>query len=209
MNGGDRLLVAAFPSELPRGTAWRASTCGSRQAWTGGPPGLPGVGDLIVTGSCGALVPGIAPGRLVLPESLLGLDGSRLVPDPPLRSALAEAAESVGLAAEGGALAEVEAVIEGEAVRAALAERTGCRFADMESAALAAAATAAGRPWAVLRFVSDGPEFPLAWLAELYGGFPDSPLNGGRLNVVLDGLREGVERTARRSRGVRRFPRRA
>jgi len=33
----------------------------------------------------------------------------------------------------------------------------------------------------------------------LYGGFPDSPLNGGRLNVVLDGRREGVERTARPS----------
>ncbi len=172
MSRGDRRLVAAFPSELPRGTAWRTSTCGSREVWTEGPPAPPGTGELIVTGSCGALVPGIAPGRLVLPERLRRLDGGRLTPRGGLRAALAAAAAAAGVLVEGGGLLEVEAVVEGEAERAAQAQATGCRFADMESAALAAAAEAAGRPWAVLRFVSDGPEFPLAWLAELYGGFP-------------------------------------
>jgi hypothetical protein len=124
-----------------------------------------------------------------------GTDGEVRRPDESLRARLAAGAAAAGVPVEEGSLAEACAVVDSPAGRAALAEATGCDFVDLESASLAAAAEASGRPWAVLRFVSDGPEQPLAWLSELYGGFP----------VREPGVGQTLAALARRPRHLRRL----
>ena len=90
MSGRERELVAAFASELPRGTGLPTTLCGSRAAWTQGPPALSGSADLIVTGSCAALLPGVPVGSLVLPARLRSHAGDELAPDAGLREALGQ-----------------------------------------------------------------------------------------------------------------------
>jgi 4-hydroxy-3-methylbut-2-enyl diphosphate reductase len=106
---------------------------------------------IAVAGVCGALDPGFEPGDLVVASALIGPDGARI----ELSSAgLAAALERAGLRAHSGAIACVARLSEGRP-RAELARRTGACAVDMESIWLAPAA--AGRPFVVLRAVSDGP----------------------------------------------------
>jgi 4-hydroxy-3-methylbut-2-enyl diphosphate reductase len=110
---------------------------------------------IAVAGVCGALDPSLAPGDLVVATELVGPDGSRI--PTPHGDALAAALASAGLRVSRGAIAGVAKLRDGSA-REALARRTGACAVDMESFWLAAAA--AGRPFAVLRSVSDGPRHP-------------------------------------------------
>jgi len=104
-----------------------------------------------VAGVCGALDARFEPGDLVVASALVDPDGARLeVPGEALAGALARA----GLRVHVGAIACVARRADGQP-RAELARRTGACAVDMESFWLARAA--AGRPFAVLRAVSDGP----------------------------------------------------
>ncbi len=106
---------------------------------------------VVVAGVCGALDPSFEPGDLVVASALLGPDGTQIeVACAGLVAALAAA----GLRVHGGAIACVARLADGQP-RADLARRTGACAVDMESFWLAS--SAAGRPFAVLRAVSDGP----------------------------------------------------
>ena len=108
-------------------------------------------GAVAVAGVCGALDPAFEPGDLVVASALVGPDGARVELDG---DALVAALARAGLRVRRGAIACVARLGDGFP-RDALARRTGACAVDMESFWLAPAA--AGRPFAVLRAVSDGP----------------------------------------------------
>lgn len=126
---------------------------------------------LAVAGVCGALDRRFAPGDVLVASALQGPESGRVALEPePLLAAL----DAIGIAAQ-------PAVIAGAPTLAAGSQRTallagGASAVDMESLWLADAA--AGRPFAVLRVVLDGPAQEL-WR-------PDLPW---RLVEVLRGLR--------------------
>jgi len=106
---------------------------------------------IAVAGVCGALDPSFEPGDLVVASTLIGPDGTRIgLPSAGLAAALARA----GLRTHVGAIAGTARLADSQ-TRAELARRTGACAVDMESFWLAPAA--AGRPFVVLRAVSDGP----------------------------------------------------
>jgi 4-hydroxy-3-methylbut-2-en-1-yl diphosphate reductase len=111
-------------------------------------------GAFAVAGVCGALRDDCEPGDLIVASALLGPGGERIEVDA---SALVAALERAGLPVHEGVIASVAQPANGGR-RAELA-RTGARAVDMESFWLARAA--AGRPFAVLRVVTDGPRHEL------------------------------------------------
>lgn len=116
---------------------------------------LDGLGrPLIVSaGVCGALDPALAPGALVCPELVRGRDGREHRLDAcPYRARIVERGGPV----HGGALVSASEIVATPADKARLRRDTGAIAVDMESAAIVAAAAAAGLPWLVLRGVSDG-----------------------------------------------------
>jgi adenosylhomocysteine nucleosidase len=179
------LVVAALPSELPRGL--RAAGAGGLLVGARArdlPARLPGDGPVLVTGSCGALTSDHPPGTLVLPDEVAEND-ELLVPDAALRAALAEAIHAAGLEAAGGRLVQARGFVDAEDERIALARSSGAAFVDLESARIARACAAEGRPWAILRHVTDAPGASLAWLAGMLGAMPeDEPT----LGEILRGL---------------------
>jgi hypothetical protein len=184
MSAEEPLVVAALRAELPRRLRISARVLGPGPSWVE-PPDLPGRGLLVVTGSCGALERGERPGTLVIPQRVVDGSGRAREPDAAWSERLRRAAVEHGLRPEGGGLITAAAVADSPAERSRLAARTGCRWADLESAALAERAEAAGRPWVVLRFVSDTPERPLAWLAVLFGRLPAREPGVGRTLLAL------------------------
>lgn len=167
------VVAAALPAEMPKGLE-RLGVLPSlvgQGARNLPPSGLPGRGGVLVTGTCGALLEGIAPGSLVLATSVVDAEGERL-PDPRLREALEQAARSAGLALRRERFVEAASLVDDDAARAELASRTGAACVDLESARIARHASREGRPWAVLRFVTDAPGARLDWLADLLGSVP-------------------------------------
>jgi 4-hydroxy-3-methylbut-2-enyl diphosphate reductase len=111
---------------------------------------------LAVAGTCGGLAPELVPGDLVVATRIIGPDGETAAscPAAPL---LAGELRRAGLTVHEGPVATVTSLFDaGQRARAAQA---GAIAVDMESSFLAAAA--AGRPFAVLRAVSDTPRQPL------------------------------------------------
>lgn len=126
---------------------------------------------IAVAGVCGALDRRWAPGDVLVASALHGLGGERIALDAqPLLAALA----AHGIEAQPAAIAGVPTLAAGWQRADLLAG--GASAVDMESLWLADAA--AGRPFAVLRVVLDGP------VKELWR--PDLPL---RLVSVLRRLR--------------------
>lgn len=108
-------------------------------------------GAVAVVGLCGALVPELRPGDIVVPDEILDEHGRRL---PCSAAPLVAALRALGM--EGvhvGALLSTEKL--GRAGGRDRTAATGAIAVDMEAAWLAAAA--AGRPFAVLRVVVDTP----------------------------------------------------
>jgi len=105
---------------------------------------------LAVAGVCGALDPALAPGDVFVPEELRTDDGRSFTADA---QGLAGALRARGIPAHSGVLVGSDHILRPEERPVLFA--SGARCVDMESPWLAAAA--AGRPFAVLRVVSDGP----------------------------------------------------
>ncbi len=105
---------------------------------------------LAVAGVCGALDPELAPGSVFVPAELRTGDGRTFAADA---EGLAEALLARGIPVYSGVLVGADHILRAEERPALLA--SGARCVDMESPWLAVAA--AGRPFAVLRVVSDGP----------------------------------------------------
>ena len=111
-------------------------------------------GAFAVAGVCGALRDDREPGDLIVASALLGPAGERIDLEA---SGLVNALASAGLPVREGVIASVARLADGRR-RSELA-RTGACAVDMESFWLARAA--AGRPFAVLRVVTDGPRHEL------------------------------------------------
>ena len=170
------LVVAALRAELPRGLdahdEFRTHALGHVGVRSGGML-LPGSGDaLIITGTCGALRPGVKLGTLVMPQRLIRPGLRSLEPNARLRAALLSGAASEGVRVVPDPLVEVNALIDAPSERARAAGEHHASFVDMESASLALEAEERGIPWAVLRIVSDSEEQPLAFLTDLFGSVP-------------------------------------
>ena len=106
----------------------------------------------IVCGLAGALVPGLRPGTVVVPELVSCTDGTELRCDPVLRDALAEGARALSFDLESGPLLTAPSLVTGDA-RHEWAQR-GFIAADMETGLLA------GRNIrvATVRVILDSPE---------------------------------------------------
>jgi adenosylhomocysteine nucleosidase len=113
-----------------------------------------GVAGLVSWGCAAALDPALIPGDLVLPERIQGIDGAILDCDPGWRGRFAQAV-SYRIEPSAGALAESPVVIARVAAKWALREATGALAVDMESAAAARAAQAAGIPFLAVRAIAD------------------------------------------------------
>jgi 4-hydroxy-3-methylbut-2-en-1-yl diphosphate reductase len=123
-------------------------------------------GMLAITGVGGALHSGLAPGDLVVATEVRGegLDGAPVAcPSAPL---VAGELRRAGLAAKTGPVVTTARLARGAGRERLAAD--GALVADMESAALAGAA--AGRPFVVLRAVSDTPARPVLHPATVSGG---------------------------------------
>jgi adenosylhomocysteine nucleosidase len=105
-----------------------------------------GVTALLSFGLAGGLAPGLVAGALVIPDSVVTETGERWLADPALAARLGPAA---------GALLAADAVIATRADKRAAWQRTAALAADIESGAVARAASAHRLPFAVLRAVCD------------------------------------------------------
>lgn len=104
---------------------------------------------VVSAGFCGGLVPDLAVGAVLQPDTVIGPSGETL-PVPVERC----------VARTGGIVSVDEAVL-GTAERAALHTRTGALAVDMESYAIVTTCQDAGVPCACLRVVSDDLFHPL------------------------------------------------
>ena len=108
---------------------------------------------VISAGTCGALDPALRVGDVVLPESVLGLDGERLNVTP---GALARAVTLLGPEARSGELLLTTAdVVPTPEAKAARFRATGAVAVDLESAVILAWASRHGCPSLVIRAVAD------------------------------------------------------
>jgi len=113
-----------------------------------------GATALLSWGTAGGLVPGLPPGSLVLPKTVMGSDLSLFQVDLSWHERLRSRLEGrIDLRSE--ALIESPTVLMTPEEKRALAYRTGAVAVDMESAAVAVTADQAGLPFVALRVVSD------------------------------------------------------
>ena len=108
---------------------------------------------LISFGCCAGLSEHLGSGDWVVPERVMGADGSVFCTHAPWRRTVLE--QWPGGQPEAALLAESRDVLSDAAAKRQLAEATGACSADMESAAVARAAAAAGIPFLCLRVVLD------------------------------------------------------
>lgn len=152
-----RLSRFAFPAyELQRsGCRLRLAPVGLRAALLSerGPALAADLASPLVVsaGTCGGLAPDLAAGDLVLPESVVGLQGERLNVTPGAH------ALAVGLApqARRGLLLTRRDVLATPESKADSFRATGAAAVDLESALILAWASREGRPSLVVRAVAD------------------------------------------------------
>lgn len=142
---------------------WRVVRCGVGEARaTAAAQALLATGArrLLVWGSAGALDADLAPGTLVIPERIVTPRGDSLALDAGWQDRLFVLLER-GRHIRRGTLASVAHPVPSPAEKAALAAHSGAIAVDMEAAAVAAVAAAAGVPCAVLRAIVDSRELAL------------------------------------------------
>lgn len=134
-----------------------------------------GAGALVSWGTSGALSSSLQAGQILLLKTTCRLGEPRLTADPQWLNACAEA-----LAPLNPQLVDactVRAPLTGAGVKRRLGERSHCEAVDMESAAVAAVAAAAGVPFLGIRAVVDpvGLEIPAAAIAGMGADGRSSP----------------------------------
>jgi len=113
-----------------------------------------GATALLSWGTAGGLVPGLVPGNLVLPRTVMGSDSSLFQVDPSWHERLRSRLKGcIDLCSE--ALIESATVLMTPEEKRGLASRTGAVAVDMESAAVAFTAEQARLPFVALRVISD------------------------------------------------------
>ena len=129
-----------------------------------------GATALVSWGVAAGLDPQLGAGSLLLPERVIGLDGSSY---PVTASWRAELRGRVPphIAARTGSLVEASDLLKSVQEKRALFERYGACAADMESAALARVAAERGLPFVVLRVVADAAASRVpGWVTALIDG---------------------------------------
>jgi adenosylhomocysteine nucleosidase len=137
-----------------------------------------GATALLSFGIAGGLAPGLRPGTLVMADRVIGDSGDSAPPTCLARDS--GRAFNIVLGAVFGATAPVGSAL----AKRAIFERTGALAVDLESALVAAAASRARLPYAVLRAIADPAErdLPNAALVPLRdSGGPDLPAVLGAL----------------------------
>lgn len=117
-----------------------------------------GVAGLVSFGIAGGLDSALAPGTLLLPQTVLDDGGERWPVDAPWRARLAAALAASGVAVGEGDLAGASSAVAAVTQKTALHRRTGAVAVDLESHAVARAAAEAKRPFVALRAVGDPAE---------------------------------------------------
>ena len=148
-------LRARGTAQLADGTRLALSGLGhERAAATAKKLVADGADCLISWGSAAALLPALAPGDLLLPETIVTGDEQRLNCDAALIEAFG-ARFDAGVRIRYGALAEASSVLANVAAKQVLHERTRAIAADMESAAIARVAAEAGISFMAIRAIAD------------------------------------------------------
>ncbi len=119
-----------------------------------------GAHALISFGLAGALVPGLAPGALLLPREVIGIDSGQIFPvDAAWHARVVDAARACNLSLRAeDSLAGSDLAVTVAADKANLAAACGAVAVDMESHVVAAVARRHGLPLLVVRAVADPAE---------------------------------------------------
>jgi len=119
-----------------------------------------GATALVSWGAAGGLAPGLSPGSLILPETIIAADQSAYHVDAAWHERLCGRLKG-HVEIHKGPLAESTVVVAGCAEKAILFRRTGAIAVDMESASIAAVAKEVRLPFLVIRAITDPPEMDI------------------------------------------------
>ena len=146
-----------------------------------------GAEALISFGIAGALAPSLAPGDLLVPRAVIDDRGARFAVDDTWRTQIVDALRGAGLPVERRDLLGTSEVAASPARKAEFHRVTGAVAVDLESHLVAAVAARAGKPFLVLRAVSDSAVQVLPDAA-VHGLAPSGKLALGRvlLSVARD-----------------------
>ncbi|HWE74016.1 MAG TPA: hypothetical protein VG328_12705 [Stellaceae bacterium] len=114
-----------------------------------------GAEALISFGIAGALAPTLTPGSLLVPRAVIDERGTRYAVDSERRAEITENLRQAGLSVEARDLLGASEAAASPARKAELHRVTGAVAVDLESHLVAAVAARAGKPFLVLRAVSD------------------------------------------------------
>ncbi len=129
-----------------------------------------GATALVSWGVAAGLDPKLGAGTLLMPERVIGADGTTYQVTASWRAEL-RGRVPPGIAVHTGSLVEASDLLRSVQQKRALYERSGASAADMESAALARVAVVRGVPFVVLRVVADpAPVRVPGWVAALIDG---------------------------------------
>ncbi len=119
-----------------------------------------GAQRLLVWGTAGGLADELRPGTLLVPATVIDVDGTRYEADAEWRTALL-ARIPVGIPVSEAALVTVARPIADPVAKRALRDASGAAAVDMETGTIAALAAARGARFAILRAVVDPVELSL------------------------------------------------
>ncbi|BAW80669.1 hopanoid-associated phosphorylase [Candidatus Nitrosoglobus terrae] len=127
-----------------------------------------GAKALVSWGVAGGLAPQLAPGTLLLPKQVQKINGETYYPDSQWRQRIINYL-NYKLPFSGDTLCHTETVIASVAEKERLYHQTQCVAVDMESAAVAKAATDAKVPFIIIRAIADpaGISLPITALKAL------------------------------------------
>jgi hopanoid-associated phosphorylase len=114
-----------------------------------------GAEALVSFGIAGALAPSLAPGGLLVPRAVIDDRGTRHAVDSAWRTDITETLRQAGLSVEARDLLGASEAAVSPARKAELHRITGAVAVDLESHLVAAVAARVGKPFLVLRAVSD------------------------------------------------------